>query len=247
MKNKLTILLFLPIMALAQNHPIFSEYGEGSSFNKWIEIYNPTQQDIYLDDYRYNFCWNGCDDLQWEFSIPFDTGYILNPGETYLLAHYDADITLVNSANQTTNILSNGNDVCGLYNINSNAIIDIIGVFDSTNMNGGWDIDGVLNATEDHTMIRKTDVCNGNMGDWSLSDGSTMTSQWTVNNIDNFNNINTHNSNCHNTNHIKNLSNPNRDLIEIIDIIGRKTSPETKSILIYIYEDGTVEKRIKLN
>ena len=77
-----------------QTSLIFSEYGEGSSFNKWIEIYNPTLIQMHLDNYRYNFCWNGCNSLQWEFSIPFDSGYILLPGETYLLTHYNADSIL---------------------------------------------------------------------------------------------------------------------------------------------------------
>ena len=31
----------------------FSEYAEGSSNNKYIEIYNPTDQVVYLYDYAY--------------------------------------------------------------------------------------------------------------------------------------------------------------------------------------------------
>ena len=63
MKKEIIILFFLPLFGFSQATLIFSEYGEGSSFNKWIEIYNPTSQDILLDDYRYNFCWNGCDNF----------------------------------------------------------------------------------------------------------------------------------------------------------------------------------------
>ena len=131
MMKRLLILLLLPIIGFSQGTPIFSEYGEGSSFNKWIEIYNPTSQDISLDDYRYNFCWNGCDNLDWEFSLAFDSGYTLLPGEIYLLVHYDASNILLNASNQTTNLLSNGNDVIGLFHTSLNTIVDIIGVFDS--------------------------------------------------------------------------------------------------------------------
>ena len=56
MKKEIIILFFLPVFGFSQTTLIFSEYGEGSSFNKWIEIYNPTSQDILMDDYRYNFC-----------------------------------------------------------------------------------------------------------------------------------------------------------------------------------------------
>ena len=131
MKKEIIILFFLPLFGFSQGTLIFSEYGEGSSFNKWIEIYNPTSQDIPLDDYRYNFCWNGCDNFDWEFSINFDTGYILPSGETYLIAHYDANTSLLNAANQTTNLVGNGNDVVAIYNASLNTIVDIIGVFDT--------------------------------------------------------------------------------------------------------------------
>ena len=71
------LLSFLPFILSAQNELLFSEYGEGNAFNKWVEIYNPTTQNISLDNYRYNFCWNGCDSLAWEFSISFDDPVIL--------------------------------------------------------------------------------------------------------------------------------------------------------------------------
>ena len=53
------------------------------------------------------------------------------PNETYLLVHHNADSILLSAANQTTNILSNGDDVVGLLNTSFNTIIDIIGVLDS--------------------------------------------------------------------------------------------------------------------
>ena len=147
---------------------------------------------ISLDYYRYNFCWNGCDSLQWEFSIPFDSGFVLLPNETYILTHNNADSTLLDVANQTTNILSNGNDVVGLYYTTQEIIVDIIGVLDSANNIVAWDVDGVANATKDHTMIRKPNICEGNYGDWSLSDGSNVNSQWIVGSIDDFSDINNH-------------------------------------------------------
>ena len=245
MKKLLLILLCLPMIGLSQGTPIFSEYGEGSSFNKWIEIYNPTSQNISLDDYRYNFCWNGCNNLDWEFSIAFDSGYILLPGETYFLVHYDANSILLNASNQTTNLLSNGNDVIGLFHTSLNTIVDIIGVFDSTNVSVGWDVDGIINATQNHTMIRNPDVCIGNMGDWSLSDGSFNASEWIVGVIDDYNNLNLHNSNCINTTYIP-MAAPNffiKTLVKVTDLLGRETK-ETNQPLFYIYDDGTVEKRI---
>lgn len=242
MQRLLTILLFSPVILFSQGSLIFSEYGEGTSFNKWIEIYNPTSQNISLDDYRYNFCWNGCDDLQWEFSIPFDSGAVLISGGTYLLVHFDASSILLNAANQTTNLLGNGNDIAALYHISSNTIIDIIGVFDSTEVSAGWDVDGILNATQDHTMLRTADVCTGNLGDWGASDGSSTSSEWIVGNIDDYNDIGGHNSNCINTSFsVQSLQPYDRHLIKVIDILGIETKINNQ-ILFYIYSDGTVEK-----
>jgi predicted extracellular nuclease len=243
MKKILLLLLLFPFSSFSQSTLIFSEYGEGSSNNKWVEIYNPTFMNALLDEYRYNFCWNGCDSTEWEFSIPFDSGYVLLPGETYLLVHYNADSILLNSANQTTNILSNGNDVAGLYYSSFDAIVDVIGVFDTSDVNVGWDVDGVVNATQNHTMIRKTDVCGGNIGDWSLSDGSSVPSQWIVGVIDDFSNLNTHTSECISSTTVSVLDSFNRKIVEIRDVLGRKTKFTINQSLFYIYDDGTVKKR----
>jgi hypothetical protein len=238
--KKLVLILLIPFSLFSQSTLIFSEYGEGSSFNKWVEIYNPTFMSISLDEYRYNFCWNGCDSLEWEYSIPFDSGVVLMPNETYLLVHNNSDSILLNAANQTTNILSNGDDVIGLLNTSFNTIIDIIGVLDSADNISAWEVDGIIDATKDHTMIRKPDVCGGNIGDWSLSDGS---SQWIVGVIDDFNDLNTHTSNCINSTSIEVLEPLKGNLVEVRDLLGRKTK-QTNQPLFYIYDDGTVEKRI---
>tara|TARA_B110000208_G_scaffold32726_1_gene43122 strand:+ start:152 stop:892 length:741 start_codon:yes stop_codon:yes gene_type:complete len=242
--KKLLLILLIPFSLFSQSTLIFSEYGEGSSFNKWVEIYNPTFMSISLDEYRYNFCWNGCDSLEWEFSIPFDSGVVLMPNETYLLVHNNSDSILLNAANQTTNILSNGDDVIGLLNTSFNTIIDIIGVLDSADNISAWEVDGIIDATKDHTMIRKPDVCGGNIGDWSLSDGSNGSSQWIVGLIDDFSDLNTHTSNCINTNAVEVLEPLKSKLVRITDMLGQETSYRRNTPLFYIYDDGTVEKRI---
>ena len=217
MKNIL-LLLLLPLFGFSKSTLIFSEYVEGSSNNKWVEIYNPTFQNISLDEYRYNFCWNECDSLQLEFSIPFNSGYIMLPVETYLLAHQNADSILLNSANQTTNILSNGNDAAGLFSTSFNKIIDIIGILDSSNNINTFDIDGEVNTTQNHTMIRKPDVCGSNIGDWLLSDGSISNSKWIVGIEDDFSSLNTHNSDCINSTPVNILIASKKKLLELKDL-----------------------------
>ena len=242
--KELLLILLIPFSLFSQSTLMFSEYGEGSSFNKWVEIYNPTFMSISLDEYRYNFCWNGCDSLEWEFSIPFDSGVVLMPNETYLLVHNNSDSILLNAANQTTNILSNGDDVIGLLNTSFNSIIDIIGVLDSADNISAWEVSGINDATKDHTMIRKPDVCGGNIGDWSLSNGYNGNSQWIVGVIDDYSDLNTHTSNCLNTTAVEGLEPLKRELVEARDVLGRKTKNTANQPIFYIYDNGTVEKRI---
>ena len=242
--KKLLFILLIPFSSFSQSTLIFSEYGEGTSNNKWVEIYNPTFQQINLDEYRYNFCWNDCDSMQWEFSIPFDSGYVLMPGQTYLIVHHNADTVLLSSANQTTNILSNGNDVCALYNITMNQVIDVIGDVNYP-VSDGWDILSDIEVTKNHTLIRNPNVCGGNLGDWSSSDGSVNgISEWSIHSIDDFNNLNTHTSDCISSTSVKELDTLKREIVEVRDELGRKTKLKKNVLLFYIREDGTVDKQI---
>ena len=46
----------------------FSEYAEGSSNNKYLEIYNGTGADVDLSNYSLSSCSNGCDtDNEWDY------------------------------------------------------------------------------------------------------------------------------------------------------------------------------------
>lgn len=230
-------------MLFSQSSIIFSEYVEGSSFNKYIEIYNPSPFPINLDEYNYVFCWNGCDSMQWEFQISFDSGFVLQSNETYVVAHHNADSTILNLANQTTNLLSNGNDVVGLFNIITNSVVDIIGEFSDSAPTNGWAINSLPNATKDHTLIRDPNICNGNFGDWTLSNGTINLPEWIIDSINNFQGIQYHNSICNATNIMEHNYN-HKKLRRVVDIFGRESKSNTYQPLFFMYDDGTVEKRI---
>jgi hypothetical protein len=246
MKKILFLLYALPFCCFSQSSLIFSEYGEGSSFNKWIELYNPSDAAISLDDYRFNFCWNGCDSLDWEFSIPFDSGYVLMPGETYLISHFSADSVLLNYANQTSNLFSNGNDVCAIYQLSTNSIIDIIGVFSVAAPNDGWDIGSTTNGTKNYTLIRNEDVCIGNYGDWSVSDGSIVSQEWQVQQMDYFSDLMMHTNSCtFSANQVLQHSQTNKgQLIKRHNAIGQAIGQQNNTILIEQYQSGIIEKKI---
>ena len=43
---------------------------------------------------------------------------------------------------------------------------------------------------------------------------------------------------------IHNLENSNKNLIKIVDVLGRETKPKTNTPLFYMYDDGSMEKRM---
>ena len=60
----------------------FSEYGEGSSNNKYLEIYNGLLEPVYLDDYVILGNYNG---NEWSETFTFDPGVVVQPGDVYVM------------------------------------------------------------------------------------------------------------------------------------------------------------------
>ena len=99
-----------------------SEYVEGSSNNKAIEIANFTGVAKNLNDYELVKYINGSAENQ--SIISFSPGAVLNHGEVWVVKH--ASATAI-TANQTSNLLDfNGDDPVALKT-SGNVIIDIVG------------------------------------------------------------------------------------------------------------------------
>jgi len=161
----------------------FSEYAEGSSNNKYLEIYNGMGAGIDLSNYSLSSCSNGCNDgVSWDYpdNVTFDSGTILSAGDVYVVCHGSADALIQAECDQTFTYLSNGNDAFALTELSTGTILDIIGEV-GDNPGDGWNVAGVENATKDHTLVRKSTVLSGNSGNWSLSAGTNETdSEWLV-------------------------------------------------------------------
>ena len=57
----------------------------------------------------------------------------------------------------------------------------------------GWDVAGVEEATENHTLVRKSSVLEHNAGDWSMSAGTNSdNSEWIVLDMDDWTNLGYH-------------------------------------------------------
>jgi len=179
----------------------FSEYLEGSSYNKALEIVNASNDSVVLSDYAILSNYDNNNDSWNTTHYNFPSGTILAPGAVWVIANSSADQKIKTVADDTLASLSaggvvnfNGNDVRALVKITESdtAIIDIIGLFNDPDLGDGWSVAGIPLATIDHTLIRKPGIRKGNP-DWLSSAGSNSDdSEWLVLGKDTFDSIGTH-------------------------------------------------------
>jgi hypothetical protein len=166
------------------NELYISEYIKGSSFNKAIEIYNPTSTDIDLSNYTINLYINGSSTIT--NSIPL-SGTIYSDS-TYVIAHTSADAIILNLAElQTSTLNFNGDDAISLSKNGQN--IDVIGQI-GVDPGTEW-VDGGV-STNGMTLVRKFNVSAGN-----TSPGSYLASLYfDALALDDFSNLKNHSSTC---------------------------------------------------
>ncbi|MDP8268816.1 MAG: choice-of-anchor J domain-containing protein [Candidatus Tenebribacter davisii] len=170
----------------------FSEYIEGSSNNKAIEIYNGTEETIDLANFVIYGNYNG---NPWSEIYPFEAETIVEAGDVYVLANDEADQAILNQADVVFAYgdpwymtAFNGDDVRALGYIaqGDTIIIDFIGLYDLVDPGDGWEVAGIADATKNHTLVRKDAITLGNT-DWVASAGTNADdSEWIVNDEDTF-------------------------------------------------------------
>lgn len=177
----------------------FSEYIEGGSYNKALEIVNASTAAVVLSDYAIISNYNNNSWNTNHYSFP--SGTILESGEVWVIANSGANQKIITVADDTLASLSaggvvnfNGNDVRALVKITESdtVIIDVIGLYNDPALTDGWQVAGVSAATKDHTLIRKPCIRKGNP-DWISSAGTNNDdSEWLVYETDTFDYLGAH-------------------------------------------------------
>ena len=161
----------------------FSEYYEGSSFNKALEIYNPSTTTIDLSNYSVELYNNGATTPNSTLNL----SGLLPPGDVYVITHSSAtNSNLINKADIISGGVTNfnGNDAVALYYLT--AAQDIIGVIGQDSI---WPVGA--GSTQNNTLVRDSTINRGQT-DWSI--GAT---EWIVYPINDSSHIGAHtNDSC---------------------------------------------------
>ncbi|MBP7830352.1 MAG: autotransporter-associated beta strand repeat-containing protein [Kiritimatiellae bacterium] len=147
-----------------------SEYIEGSSNEKYIEIYNGTGGSVDLADYSLILFANGATGYTTSNSL---SGSLAN-GAVAVYRHGSA----TNAAGSTATAVDfNGDDAFVLWKKSSGSYADIIGRVGEQPANGAWTNGAAGISTKDQTLVRKASVTGGvtsNPG----SGFPTLTTEW---------------------------------------------------------------------
>lgn len=137
-----------------------SEYIDGPNKNKVIEIFNPSDSVKSLVGYSLKIFNNGA-----PTPLEVQLSGNVNPKETYVVAHPQADAQILSKANQTDVKMNfDGNDAVVL-NKGTSTYIDKIGEIGVNPGVGGWTVPP-SSSTKSHDLRRKIPIDEGEI-DWN--------------------------------------------------------------------------------
>lgn len=158
----------------------FSEYVEGSSNNKALEIYNSGDTAINLSGYKVEYYFNGSSSVGLTINL---TGSVPAKG-VFVLAHASANATIQAAANQTSSASwFNGDDAIVLKN--GSTVLDAIG---QIGLDPGTEWGTGLTSTADNTLRRKSSITTGRTTTTAAFDPSTEWEGFATDTVDNLGN-----------------------------------------------------------
>ena len=236
----------------------FSEYVEGASQNKAIEVYNPTDASIDLSNYTIERYSNGATNntgggvTNLTGMVASGDAFVLTNGETDESSDFGfCDPVLIAlgdmaepNGSYPTPMHMNGNDAMVLTK--NGEVIDVIGKI-GEDPGTAWSDDNGSWWTANHTLIRKNTVMSGDNDGLDLFSPSL---EWDSLPIGTWNNLGTHTCDCIGTSAVNNVkevsyvvypnpantgeiitinANSKINNIEIIDILGERVLTTTST------------------
>jgi len=164
-----------------------SEYVEGSSFNKALEIYNGTGAaiDLGADGYSVEIFFNGSPAV----GQTIDLSGIVADGDAFVLAHPSADAAILAETDQIDGgVLFNGDDAVVLTR--AGMVADAIG---QVGFDPGAQWGSGSASTQNNTLRRKPENCGG---DGDADDPFDPASEWDGFPQDTFDGLGSHTATC---------------------------------------------------
>lgn len=165
-----------------------SEYGNATSNDRYIEIWNGTGAEVDLAGYR---VWGIRNGGNWYESSLVLSNTLAN-GAVHVVVNSSATSAVLRAAADqfaanTAPMNFTGDDAVGLAKVIGvvTTLVDAVGAAGS-DPGTGWGVAGVADATFDHVLVRKSAVTAGNT-DWS-----TCTNEWTVLPVNTWTNVGQH-------------------------------------------------------
>ena len=274
MKKLLLILLCLPIIGFGQNVNIpdanFKAYLVGNSMintngDTEIQISEATNCD-YIDCYGYGIsdltgieAFTNLEELMCNYNQLTNLDVSANTSLIGLFCSSN-QLTSLDVSNNTSliDLFCSSNQLTSLDVSNNTSLIDL---FCDGNYIECLDISNNLVLTElycEQNLLEQLNTRNGNFQNMSVDALNNNLSCVEVDNIgyatnnwsfDSFTTLSTncnYSSTCNTTSSIQELIS-NKELLKITDLLGRETKGKKNETLLYIYDNGTVEKRITID
>jgi len=154
---------------------MISEYVEGTSNNKYLEIYNAGTDAADLSQYTVKMYANGGQSATATATLDAVTGLASLPaGSTIVLQNSSAALTLPSGIIAYSSSVCNFNGDDAITLEKSGVVVDVFGTV-GTDPGDSWTVSGDATATKDKTVRRKASITQGNT-DWS----SSSSSEWDV-------------------------------------------------------------------
>ena len=177
------------LSAQANTDLIISEYVEGSSNNKAIELWNRTGApiDLAAGGYKIQMYFNGAATVGGTVVL----SGIVADNDAFVVTHSSAGAALLALADQTSgSLLFNGDDAVVLVKSAANTTVDAFG---QVGNDPGTEWGTGLQSTADNTLRRKPTVCDG---DLVANDPFDPSIQWDGFATDTFSGLGTHSDAC---------------------------------------------------
>jgi len=169
-----------PVSA-ATSDLFFSEYIEGSSNNKALEIYNGTGAPVDLADYKVILYSNGS--VSPGNTQTWSAGTMLADGGVYVIANSSAVSDITDIADITSSVTYfNGNDAVALQKASDDSYVDVLG-----------DIGDASYWGSEVTLVRNASICSG---DTVHDDVFDPTAEWDDYAQNTFTYLGSHTANC---------------------------------------------------